>query len=109
MKQTIDHTYRASHARSPAKEFRLGFVPVRIVLLPAYIHWVTRGAGMSLLTSISRYVLDDRLPARAGLPESSSATADPYLAELHELYPADIYPGGVYFELPEGQCALYRF
>lgn len=64
---------------------------------------------MSLLTSISRYVLDDRLPAHAGLPESSSPAADPYLAELHELFPADIYPGGVYFDLPEGQVRAWQF
>ena len=66
---------------------------------------------MDYLTPITKYFLDSRdatFPGHPGLPDQKTSS-DPYLNELLDLYPHDIYPGGRYFELPSGRTKAWKF
>jgi len=62
----------------------------------------------SYLTSVVNYVYDSRTLPFAGIPDATTSS-DPYLNELLELYPSDIYPGGRYYDLPYGRTRVWKF
>ena len=59
-----------------------------------------------ILTATSRYFLDTRSLPFQGLPESTG-TNDPYLKALQHIYPPDLFPGGRYYDLPNGRSVTY--
>lgn len=63
---------------------------------------------MSLLTVICRYLFDTRQGPQPGLPEQATSS-DPYLSELLELYPPNIYSGGKNIQLPNGRTRMWSF
>ena len=62
----------------------------------------------SYLTSIAQYLYDTRRLPLAGIPDATTSS-DPYLEELLDLYPSDIYAGGRYFDLPYGRTKVWKF